>query len=36
MDEPFAGIDATTEQTIFELLGKLRDEGKTILVENWA
>ena len=32
MDEPFAGIDATTEQTIFELLGKLRDEGKTILV----
>jgi manganese/zinc/iron transport system ATP- binding protein len=32
MDEPFAGIDATTEQTIFELLGNMRNEGKTILV----
>ncbi|MBC8173152.1 MAG: metal ABC transporter ATP-binding protein [Chitinophagales bacterium] len=32
MDEPFAGIDATTEQTIFELLLNMRSEGKTILV----
>ncbi len=32
MDEPFAGIDATTEKTIFNLLLSMRDEGKTILV----
>lgn len=32
MDEPFAGIDATTERTIFELLLAMRAEGKTILV----
>jgi manganese/zinc/iron transport system ATP- binding protein len=32
MDEPFAGIDATTEKTIFELLITMRNEGKTILV----
>ena len=32
MDEPFAGIDATTEKTIFDLLIKMRAEGKTILV----
>jgi manganese/zinc/iron transport system ATP- binding protein len=32
MDEPFAGIDATTEQTIFQLLLQMRSEGKTILV----
>ncbi|HCK23039.1 MAG TPA: manganese ABC transporter ATP-binding protein [Bacteroidetes bacterium] len=32
MDEPFAGIDATTEQTIFELLGEMRKEGKSIVV----
>jgi manganese/zinc/iron transport system ATP- binding protein len=32
MDEPFAGIDATTEQTIFELLGTMRKEGKSIVV----
>lgn len=32
MDEPFAGIDATTEKTIFDLLLKMRAEGKTILV----
>ncbi len=32
MDEPFAGIDATTEQTIFELLLAMRAEGKTIIV----
>ena len=28
MDEPFAGIDATTEKTIFDLLLKMRAEGK--------
>lgn len=32
MDEPFAGIDATTEKTIFELLLHMRSEGKTILI----
>jgi manganese/zinc/iron transport system ATP- binding protein len=32
MDEPLAGVDAATETTIFELLGVLRDEGKTVLV----
>lgn len=32
MDEPFAGIDATTEKTIFELLQAMRAEGKTIIV----
>ena len=32
MDEPFAGVDAATEQTIFNLLIKLRDQGKTVIV----
>jgi len=32
MDEPFAGIDATTEKAILDLLVGMRDEGKTILV----
>jgi manganese/zinc/iron transport system ATP- binding protein len=32
MDEPFAGVDASTETAILELLGQLRDAGKTILV----
>lgn len=32
MDEPFAGVDAATERTIFELLVKLREQGKTVLV----
>ncbi|HET8963272.1 MAG TPA: ABC transporter ATP-binding protein [Chitinophagales bacterium] len=32
MDEPFAGIDAATEKTIFELLLTMRSENKTILV----
>lgn len=32
MDEPFAGIDATTEKAILDLLLEMRDEGKTILV----
>jgi manganese/zinc/iron transport system ATP- binding protein len=32
MDEPFVGIDATTESAILDLLKTMRDEGKTILV----
>ncbi len=32
MDEPMAGVDAATEQTIFSLLRELRDEGKTVVV----
>ncbi|MCL4109049.1 UNVERIFIED_CONTAM: hypothetical protein GTU68_032172 [Idotea baltica] len=32
MDEPMAGVDATTEHVIFELLRSLRDDGKTVLV----
>jgi manganese/zinc/iron transport system ATP- binding protein len=32
MDEPFAGVDAATEQAIIELLQRLRREGKTALV----
>ena len=32
MDEPFVGVDATTEQAIVDLLRKLRSEGKTVLI----
>lgn len=32
MDEPFVGIDITTEQLILKLLQQLRSEGKTIIV----
>jgi manganese/zinc/iron transport system ATP- binding protein len=32
MDEPFAGVDATTERAIVALLQTLRAEGKTVLV----
>jgi manganese/zinc/iron transport system ATP- binding protein len=32
MDEPFAGVDAATEQAIIELLKDLKDQGKTVLV----
>ncbi len=32
MDEPFAAVDATTEQAIVDLLRGLRDQGKTVLV----
>jgi manganese/zinc/iron transport system ATP- binding protein len=31
MDEPFVGVDATTEQAIVELLRSLRDRGKTVI-----
>ncbi|MEZ5943078.1 MAG: metal ABC transporter ATP-binding protein [Planctomycetaceae bacterium] len=32
MDEPFAGVDATTERTIVDILQSLRDAGRTALV----
>ncbi|MCY4419298.1 MAG: metal ABC transporter ATP-binding protein [Cytophagales bacterium] len=32
MDEPFSGIDAQTERLIFEILKKLRSEGKTVVI----
>ena len=32
MDEPFAGVDASTEKAIIDLLVDLRRQGKTILV----
>ena len=32
MDEPFQGVDATTERAIIELLRTLRAEGKTVMV----
>ncbi|MDP7111212.1 MAG: metal ABC transporter ATP-binding protein [Myxococcota bacterium] len=31
MDEPFAGVDATTERAILELLRTLRDQGRTVV-----
>jgi manganese/zinc/iron transport system ATP- binding protein len=31
MDEPFQGVDATTEKAIVELLRRLREEGKTVV-----
>jgi manganese/zinc/iron transport system ATP- binding protein len=32
MDEPFVGVDATTERAIVTLLRELRDAGKTVVV----
>lgn len=32
MDEPFAGVDAATEQAILTLLRTLREQGKTVFV----
>nr|WP_154959729.1 metal ABC transporter ATP-binding protein [Paenibacillus xylanexedens] len=32
MDEPFAGVDATTEKAIISLLEQLKKQGKTVLV----
>lgn len=32
MDEPFAGVDATTEKAIVELLTEMKSKGKTVLV----
>ena len=31
MNEPFAGIDATTEKAIINILKELRDRGKTVI-----
>lgn len=32
MDEPFAGVDATTEKAIINILKELKNNGKTVLV----
>jgi ABC-type Mn2+/Zn2+ transport system ATPase subunit len=32
LDEPFAGIDVTSEETIISILKQLRDSGKTVVV----
>ena len=32
MDEPFQGVDSTTEKSIVEILKRLKAEGKTIIV----
>lgn len=32
MDEPFVGVDATTESAILDLLSEMRDEGKTVVI----
>ena len=32
MDEPFAGVDATTERAIIDLLRRLRETGRTVVV----
>ena len=32
MDEPFQGVDAMTERTIIEVLKRLREDGKTVVV----
>lgn len=32
MDEPFAGVDATTEAAIIDLMRELREQGKTLIV----
>ena len=32
MDEPFQGVDSTTEKSIVDILKKLQSEGKTLIV----
>lgn len=32
MDEPMAGVDAATEEVVFDILEELRDGGKTVFV----
>jgi len=34
LDEPFVGVDATTEQAIIDLMHTLNDEGKMVIVVN--
>ncbi len=36
MDEPFAGVDAATEQVIVELLRKIRSDGRCVIVVHHA
>lgn len=32
LDEPFAGVDASTEKTLIDVLRRLRDQGKTAII----
>ena len=32
MDEPFQGVDSTTEKSIVNILKKLKSEGKTLII----
>jgi manganese/zinc/iron transport system ATP- binding protein len=32
LDEPMAGVDAATEEAIFDILQRLRDEGRTVVL----
>jgi manganese/zinc/iron transport system ATP- binding protein len=34
LDEPLAGVDAATERALFELIGNLTADGKTLLMVN--
>ena len=34
LDEPFAGVDAASEQAIFALIDDIRHLGKTVIVVN--
>jgi len=34
LDEPFAGVDARTEEAIFELMDRFSADGKTLIVVN--
>ena len=34
LDEPFTGVDVNTENQIIALLGRLRDEGRVMLVST--
>ncbi len=34
LDEPFAGVDAKTEATLFALIDQMSSEGKTVLIVN--
>jgi len=34
LDEPFVGVDAATERAIFDLMDRLKEAGKTLIVVN--
>jgi len=34
MDEPFSGVDAPSQEAILDILGRLRDQGVTVLVST--